>query len=72
MFDSKLLQVTINYYKILQNLMAENDSKHTINLGKKRIRAINKFRAKEEIQGKRLSSIEKAVNKLIDKALTKL
>lgn len=72
MFDSKLLQVTINYYKILQNLMAENDSKRTINIGKKRIRAINKFRAKEEIQGKRLSSIEKAVNKLIDKALTKL
>ena len=35
MFDSKLLQVTINYYKILQNLMAENDSKRTINIGKR-------------------------------------
>jgi hypothetical protein len=48
---------------------ASNRSAAIINLGKERKEKIRRFRAKEELSGNKITSIEEAVNILVDRAL---
>jgi len=47
----------------------EQDSKSTINFGKERMDRIKTYRAKQQLRGIKLTSIEKTVNYIVDKVV---